>query len=418
VTSGLRLLPHLAGPAAGSVIFDSAVQFSDQDQAPVRAPDAHGLAGHLDAFGGCPDTAGSAGEALLDAIAETGLTGRGGAQFPVARKWQSYLRAGGHGVLVGNAAESEPLSRKDAALLQLRPHLVIDGLVATARAVGAEDIVLWMHESSHVSRRAITLALAERAARLPDEPAVRIALGPAGYLTGESSAVVQALSGGPALPSFRLTPSAVSGVAGRPTLLHNVETLARIGLAARGIVAETSLLTIACADRLIVLESAASTTLTHAIRLGGVDGPVPAALVGGYGGRWLQLSTVAELPLNHARFAEHGLSLGAGVIRPVRADECGLGVASEIAGYLADQSARQCGPCLFGLPAVADLLVRLVDGQARRRDLALLERFSGEITGRGACSHPDAAVGMIASALDTFADDVVHHLGRGRCRHG
>ena len=104
---------------------------------------------------------------------------------------------------MANGAESEPASGKDAALLQLRPHLVIDGLNATVRATRATRGVVWLHQGATHSRTAIERALVERrAAGVVDAP-ITIAEGPARYLTGESSTIVRALSGGPALPRAR-----------------------------------------------------------------------------------------------------------------------------------------------------------------------------------------------------------------------
>ncbi len=95
---------------------------------------------------------GWAGEQLLDSIEQAELTGRGGAHFPVARKWRTALdaaRAGGGEVLVvANGAEGEPASAKDAALLLQRPHLVLDGLVCAAEAFGASSAVLWLQEGA------------------------------------------------------------------------------------------------------------------------------------------------------------------------------------------------------------------------------------------------------------------------------
>ena len=138
-----------------------------------------------------------------------------------------------------------------------------------------------------------------------------------------------------------------------------------------------------------------------------------AVLLGGYGGSWAPWAEVADVTLNEAALRAHGISLGAGVLMPLPAGTCGVRRTGEISAYLADSSARQCGPCLFGLREVADLLLDLADGRTKRRDPALLERFLTEIDGRGGCRHPDGAVRMVASALRTFAEDVTAHRGRG-----
>jgi NADH:ubiquinone oxidoreductase subunit F (NADH-binding) len=82
--------------------------------------------------------------------------------------------------------------------------------------------------------------------------------------------------------------------------------------------------------------------------------------------------------------------------------------------YLASQSARQCGPCVFGLSAIADATRRLAARSPEARDLEHIVRWSGQLVGRGACRHPDGAVGLLRSALDVFADDFAEHQRR-RC---
>ena len=119
---------------------------------------------------------------------------------------------------------------------------------------------------------------------------------------------------------------------------------------------------------------------------------------------------------DEAALRADGYSLGAGVVLPVSDDECGLVRTARIAGYLAGQTAGQCGPCRFGLPALAARVHRLAQRDASRRDLAGLERVVGEVRGRGACHHPDGAARLVATALAVFADDVAAHR-RGRCLH-
>ncbi len=190
------------------------------------------LAAHLERFGERRRATGPAGAALLTLIEQASLTGHGGGHFPVARKWRTVLRNGGAGIVVGNGAESEPASAKDRALLATVPHLVLDGLACAAEVLGAEDAVIWMHQDSSEAACAVSSALAERKAYGLAEISARRVLTPTSYLSGESSAILQGLTGGPVLPAFARQPAAVSGYRGRPALVQNVETLARIGLLA------------------------------------------------------------------------------------------------------------------------------------------------------------------------------------------
>jgi NADH:ubiquinone oxidoreductase subunit F (NADH-binding) len=149
---------------------------------------------------------------------------------------------------------------------------------------------------------------------------------------------------------------------------------------------------------------------------GGTTGRVRAALLGGYAGAWVGAERLEELFLSEEQLAPHGATLGAGIIVLLSEIACPVAETVRVARWLAGQSARQCGPCLFGLDALAEALEavaegRLGDGDARARISAL-----GRLTRRrGACAHPDGAVRFIASAVRTFADEFADHALHGAC---
>lgn len=413
MTASLHVVPA-ARPEPEWALLDQPVRLPHRRGA-VDGIAAEDLDEHLDRLAGRPPAAGRHADALLATLDSIGLTGHGGGHFPAARKWRTALQAGGGGTVVANAAEGEPASGKDAALLLRRPHLVLDGLVTAAEAVGALDLVVWLHEGDRSGHRAVTRALSERRSAGLSEPPVRVATGPASYLSGESSAVLSGLAGGPVLPQFRRTPAAVDGLRGGPALVHNVETLARVALAARlgdeGY-QPTSLLTVVGPDHRTVVEAEPEWTVADAVTAG--EGPpVDALLLGGYGGSWICREQAGVLAVHEPTARAVGLSLGAGVVAPLPAGACGLAYTATIAAYLAASSARQCGPCLFGLPAIAAVVTELATGRAGRGDLRRLDRFMAQVSGRGACHHPDGAVRLVASALEVFADDVAAHR-RGR----
>jgi NADH:ubiquinone oxidoreductase subunit F (NADH-binding) len=409
----------------GSVLSGESLSFPvrrDQDE-PLELAERD-LRTHLDRYGARPVTRGDAAERLLDTLTTIGLTGRGGAHFPVAEKWRSVRRAvaesGRTAVLVANAAEGEPLSAKDRALLVARPHLVLDGLFGTAEAVGADELVVWTHRGD-TAHRHLAAAIEQRRGAGLDEPPVRLVSAPGRYLSGESSAIVSGLSGGPVLPRFRTVPAARSGVDGRPTLVHNVETLARIGLAARtgprGY-RTTTLLTVLTDRRLRVLESDPTWTVADAVQASGWTSwqDPQAVLLGGYGGTWLPWSTAAGLPVRESDLRAVGASLGAGIVAPLPAGVCPLAETADVVSWLAGSSARQCGPCEFGLPAIASIVDALAAGQATVADMKRLRQHLGEVEGRGGCHHPDGAVSFVSSALSVFAEHMGAHLSGQACR--
>ncbi len=411
------------------VIFDAG------DRSLLHADPADRFADHTRRYGHRPHLIGRT-EQTLAMLEQVQLSGRGGAHFPVARKWRTALDAaaagGGEVVVVGNGAEGEPGSVKDAALLLQRPHLVLDGLVCAAEALGASSAVLWLHEGA-AAVAAVHRALAERRTAGLVEPPVRLAMGPDAYLSGEGNAVVRALDGGPALPVFLRRPAAVAGVDGRPTIVQNVETLARLALLARtgasgappGVV--VSVLTRARDERWVIAarEVPGRRRLAEAVLDGyWVHQPPPrAVLVGGFGGRWMHWEDAAPMVLGQmiGSRTPGGLapvSLAAGILAPLPSGTCGIRETAVVIDYLAASSARQCGPCVFGTRTLAEVWRRLARGATRRTDADRVRAVTEEISGRGACRLPDAAVSLTRSALEVFADDVERHLTGRACPVG
>jgi NADH:ubiquinone oxidoreductase subunit F (NADH-binding) len=359
---------------------------------------------------------------LIDDVRAAGLTGRGGAAFPVHRKLAAVLASPGRPIVVGNGAEGEPASAKDKALLLLAPHLVLDGIQLAAQAVGAADAALYVGlDASGVSW--LGSLVAQRQSAGLDRVAVRVVGAPPRFIAGQESALASRLSGGPALPGF--TPPRVfeRGVDGRPTLVQNVETLAHLSLIARygpvwfasvGAPDEpgTMICTLRQADgRVDLTEVALGTPLARVLDLRQAS----AVLVGGYHGAWLPLPIAAQVTLANAALRPHGARLGAGVLAALPADRCGLVETARIVRYLALESAGQCGPCRNGLPRIAAALGELASQQLPDPAIvADLARWSGLVQGRGACAHPDGTAAFVASALAAFGPEVAAHL-RGRC---
>jgi NADH:ubiquinone oxidoreductase subunit F (NADH-binding) len=346
---------------------------------------------------------------LITLLRDAGLTGRGGAGFPVWRKIAAVAAPGRPPVVIGNGAEGEPASGKDRTLLRYRPDLVVDGLRIVAGALGAR--------STHLYLRAGSLAA--------DPAGVTVHIAPDTFVAGEESAVVAAVAGRPARPADKLVRITASGVDGAPTLVQNVETLAHVALIARhgpawfrsaGTPAEpgTFLATVTGAVAAPgVVEAEYGVPLGDLIgAAGGATGPLVAVLIGGYHGGWIPARR--DLPISRAALAPYGAAPGAGVVLALPAGRCGLTETARIAGYLADQVAGQCGPCINGLPRIADTLGDLARRRARPGLRAEIERLTALVTGRGACRHPDGTARMVGSAMRMFEADVAAHLA-GHC---
>jgi NADH:ubiquinone oxidoreductase subunit F (NADH-binding) len=389
------------------------------------------LAGHIETHG--PLTVSlrrdvSWRQALADNLEESGLAGRGGGGFPTSVKVAVACSGGRAGTVVVNGMESEPASDKDKVLLTRAPHLVLDGAQYLAAMCGASRIVVCLPVSRDDVARTVGLAISERSTSNYARVRETVVRPPDRFVAGEESALVNFVDNGRPLPVFRVDKTTPLRIGKHPALVQNVETLAHVALIARhgptpfrarGMAEEpgTCLVTISGAvAQPGVVEVDRGTSLLDIVALSGPVEFPQALLVGGYGGTWVApqhfATPYASIPLRTI-----GASAGVGIIVVLGAESCGVAESARIARFLADQSAGQCGPCVFGLPAIADDLTHLARGQASADLMPRLIRRLGEVSGRGACRHPDGAVGLVRSALKTFAADIVAHERGAPCAH-
>ncbi len=394
-----------------------------------RRPVPEDLDAHLDGMGPRPVLDSSD---MITALDQSGLRGRGGADFPTGVKWRAvreHAQRGGEAVVVANAAECEPASFKDRFLIAYRPHLVLDGLEHAAEAVGARRAVIYTTRSHSDIEAALRVAIRERRRRSDSERFIDVQIGPNRYVSGEETAVVSRVSGHLAKPKVVPPRPFQHGVDRLPTLVQNVETLAHAALVARfgapwfrsvGTKRSpgTALLTVSGAVRTPgVLEAACDATVgTIVDRAGGVEAEPAAVLLGGYFGRWVAADRIWDTTIDADSLRSVGASLGTGVLVVAPATTCGITETDRVLSFLASQTAGQCGPCHVGLPAIAETFHKVATGRARPAALDLLIRWSNDVVGRGACRHPDGAMLFLGSAMEVFAADLRHHLRHGECR--
>jgi len=365
-------------------------------------------------------------ERFASLVRQSGLTGRGGASFPSGAKLELLRSSGRAKTIVVNAMEGEPASDKARVLLECTPHLVLDGAEIVAAALGATRIALCVSDTMEATAHVAAGAIAERERTDLAPVPVDILRPPGRYVSGEESALASWVDGRSAVPRFRPDKSVPLTISRAPALVHNVETLAQIALIARhgpawfrerGTVESpgTFLVTVSGeVERPGVYEVDMGTPVSSLLDRAVPSAPVTSFLVGGYEGTWLP-RTAVDTPLAPESLRPLGASVGAGVVAVLSLSACGITESARLATYLAGESAGQCGPCVFGLPAIAEDLGRIANGVVDRGILSRLHSRLNQVDGRGGCRHPDGVAHMVRSALDTFAEDVAAHVAGRPC---
>lgn len=403
----------------------------------VHAQRAMTSAEHLSVHGPLPSMRGGGrrrdrehAAMMIDEVERAGLLGRGGAAFPTATKMRAVAGGRGRAIVVANGAEGEPASLKDRTLLEMAPHLVLDGAVVAAEAVGADEAIVCVCETSGAAVHSLGQAIEERAAQ-PDQgraPKLHLRTVPGHYVAGQESALVNYLGGGPAKPTFTPPLPFEQGVKRRPTLVDNVETLAHVALIARhgapwfrqlGTPSQPGSALVTLSGPVVdpgVYEIEHGASLASLIdAAGGTTAGLRGALLGGYAGAWVSREWLGGVALSKEHLAAHGATLGAGVVLLLSDRACPVAETARVARWMAGQSVRQCGPCINGLDSLADTLEQLALGSADATATRRIERLASLTARRGACGHPDGAVNLILSALEAFQADFAEHARHGEC---
>jgi NADH:ubiquinone oxidoreductase subunit F (NADH-binding) len=331
-------------------------------------------------------------------------------------------------VVVVNGAEGEPLSVKDRMLLETVPHLVLDGAICCARLLGADEIVIAIDESFSEAIQTTARALRERPEFGRRSSPPRVVPVPSGYITGQESAIVNFINSGRAKPTSAVPRITERGVARRPTLMSNAETLAHVALIARhgakwfrqlgpSEQPGSVLVTLSGAVRHPgVYEAESGSRLGSLLDgAGGLTETVRAYLFGGYAGGWVDVRAAASLRISQKSLGAFHLSLGAGIVAAFPRSACPVAEVTRVAAWMADQKAEQCGPCVNGLNAIAGALADVSEGVGGPSALRDIRHWAGLVVGRGACAHPDGAARFVTSALNVFAGEFEDHALHGPC---
>ena len=369
--------------------------------------------------------------ALIALVAASGLRGRGGAGFPLARKLEATrtAAAGGTAYLVANAYDADPGSPLSRTILQRRADLVIEGLAIAAAAVGATTAYLYLHPEAATARAAAEKALEERRAGLGDLQ-VEIALGPGGFMGGEESALLAVLESRRAMARQRPPYPATQGLLARPTLVASAETLAALPLIVRdgpeafravGTAASPGTKLVSVTGAVAspgIYEVALGTTLGDIVaRAGGPVGTMKGLHVGGPTGGILN-ATRTDVALDYETLKAAGTHLGSGQVRVIGSDVCIVHEAAVLFGYLTKETCAICVPCRVGTKRVEGILEGIYSDLGRDDDLPWLGELADHLNAFSLCGFGITSASIIRTTVNEFPEDYRRHIADRACPTG
>jgi len=355
-------------------------------------------------------------EEIVKLIDAAGLRGLGGAGFPAGRKW-GFVRANpGPRLLAVNADEGEPGTFKDRWYLERDPHSFLEGTLIAAWGIEAAEVYIYLRDEYPAIRKLLAKELARlEGERLADGVKLHLRRGAGAYICGEESAMLESLEGKRGLPRHKPPYPAEVGLFGRPTLIHNVETLywirdivekgpawftgqgrhGRKGLrsfSVSGRVAEPGMKLapagITAAE--LIEEYCGGMAKGHVFK-----GYLPGGASGG-----ILPAALADIPLDFGTLEPHGCFIGSAAIVVLSQEDDMKSVALNLMRFFEDESCGQCTPCRVGTEKAVKLMER------PRWDEKLLDELSAALRDASICGLGQAAANPLQSVFKYFREDL------------
>jgi NADH-quinone oxidoreductase subunit F len=359
---------------------------------------------------------------VLQAVKESKLVGRGGAAYPTGLKWQHALDNPAPRYVICNADESEPGAFKDRVLMDGDPFRVVEGLMLACYAVGAERGFIYVRGEHRLGYERFSNAVRqlEQAGWLGDEVQgtgwslrIEVRRGAGAYVCGEETALMESIEGKRGFPRLRPPFPTTAGLWSRPTVINNVETLAKVpsivmhgprwysDLGTRDSAGTKLFAVSGSVLRSGVYEVPFGVPLRHLVEdLAGGLPPgrrVQAILTGGAAGTFLTAEHL-DTPLTFEDFKRVGGTVGAGTVM-VFDDTVDLrDVLARIGAFFAHESCGKCYPCQMGTARQAEILARIAAGDARPGDAETLVELGRVMTDTSICGLGQAASWAIVDA--------------------
>jgi len=337
-------------------------------------------------------------EAVILAVSESKLLGRGGAAFPTGVKWQAVAaqQAQPHYV-VCNADESEPGTFKDRVLMEQDPFALVEALAIAGFATGAAKGFVYVRAEYPLAHARLQNAIDASAAYL-DGFEIELRIGAGAYVCGEETALFQSIEGYRGEPRNKPPFPVEVGLFGKPTAVNNVETLFNVPEILLGNASETRLFCVSgCVERPGLYELELGTPLRALLELAGA-GSVKAVLLGGAAGAFAGRELL-DIPLTLEDTRAAGLTLGSGVVIVYDEDADLVGALLRIAEFFRDESCGQCVPCRVGTVRQEEALHRLAAGRPHEDELQTLAELAQVMRDASICGLGQTAANAVASAI-------------------
>ena len=351
-------------------------------------------------------------EETLRRLEASGLRGRGGASFEAHRKWRAVLAEDGVPFVVANGGEGEPGSIKDRFIMRTRPRDVLNGLRIAIGTLGAERGYIYLKGSFAEEEKRLTAAI--QAVGLA--PLVTIHRGDDTYVGGEETALLESIEGRVAWPRPKPPRPSAVGLFGRPTLVQNVDTLARVPEAVRTgkdfAAGDTVTVTLWGDVRSPGAYSVpVGRTLRSVIEREGGGATSNIGMVFPNGAQSMPLSAAQiDVALHPTSLGALGSGLGTASILVLDDATAPHSIVESIARFFEREACGQCPPCVLGTANLRQLVTGDRPPTIRLTPQVAMREAAGFMSMHGYCSHARAGASAVTNLFALWSDEILGHL--------
>ncbi len=375
-------------------------------------------------------------------VSAAGVQGRGGAAFPMGRKWQVVVPDDGQThYLIANADEGEPGTFKDRWILENAPHLLLESMLIACYALNARNCFVYIRGEFDLPYRRLAAAVEEAYEAgyfgegiLDTDFACDIVVyrGAGAYVAGEASGLLASLEGKKSYPRNRPPRLTVRGLYQKPTVVNNVETLSNIAwIINNGAEAFKAVGTPKSpGTRLFSVSGHINRPGVYEVELGypwmkflnedcgGVlhGRELKCVIPGGVSSHVLTGPEIADLNLSHEALWDAGSTLGSGGTVVIAEGTCMVSLLQVILRFYHHESCGQCTPCRHGTGWMHRIIDRIVAGEGRPEDIETLYYISKFNDGTTICGLGDAAGYACVGILNKFRDEFEYYIEHKRSR--
>ncbi|MFH0762173.1 MAG: NADH-ubiquinone oxidoreductase-F iron-sulfur binding region domain-containing protein [Bacteroidota bacterium] len=389
---------------------------------------------------------------LIRLIEQSGLRGRSGSGFTAALKWQCVISiTGDKRYVLCNADESDPGGYMHRILIESNPHLILEGVMLASYVIGASHAIIYTRSRYGMAVKRIQCALSQaRAAGLLGQDIlgsgytldIQLRRGPGAFVCGEETALIASLEGKRGMPRTRPPWPATQGLFGKPTLVHNVETLAQVPLiiengpdwyrktGTEGSVGTKLFSLSGKIKRMGVVEIAFGQPIRDLVdKAGGGTRngtPLKAVLLGGPSGKFLPPDKL-DIPIDFDRFNQENMVMGSGSLVVLDEESCPVNLIKNMMDFIHQESCGKCIPCRNGSKRIREILEMITSRPQDEKKHMALDRFKGitKVTDLARVMQDTSLCGLgkmapnpLISGFELFRSELEEHVFDRTCRAG